>query len=237
MDYEREVLSLDCDYHRLMPPSEIARIALGYCMESITADGGGRKELYEEFGAVWMITRLQMRQFDHVCAGDGLIYRTYPRCKSGGKYIYKIDVLRGEDKVASVDSMYIPVHFEKRTLIPIKRVDGIWKTPAAPEATNLFPKIRAHGEFSAHSKKVAAMSDCDPNKHVTTTRYIAMVCDCAGFWDDNSPNLMSRFQIDFTQEVLPGETMNFMRCGEDGMRVVRGKTAEGKTQFTATCQF
>lgn len=236
-DFIRKVLSLDCDFHSVMPPSELTRVALGYCMESVKAAGGGPRELFEAFGAVWMITRLRMRQFALVRAGDELVYRTYPRCRSGAKYICTVDILRGEETVAIVDGMYIPVDCEKRTLIPIKAVDALWKHPAAEQMTNLFPRIKACGNFTAHSKRLAQMSDCDPNKHVTTTRYIAMVCDCVGFWDEGNPKVMKDFQIDFTREVLPGETINFTRWNEDGKVAARGQTDEGSTQFTAVCEF
>ena len=235
-EYIRIVEPMECDFYRHMPPSVI----LSHCLSMMQCDfvrsGIGRGVIQTEHGAVWMISSMAIRQFEKLCVGDMIDYKTYPRIIDGKKYVFRIDIYKGLEKVIEFETNFIAVHETERKIIPVETLERHWSGPALIAERPYMPRLRPNCEFSETGGDRIRMSDCDSNGHMTSAGYLSLACDALGFWN-NGEKLMRFIQVDFLSEVRPGTYVKFETGEADGLKYMRGIKDDGKTAFIACCDF
>lgn len=236
-EYSRSVEVMECDFNRHMPPSQILSHCLSITQIDIVRDGCAREILLRELGAVWMISNMRIYQYDNLRPGDMITYRTFPRVIEKNKYIYYVEIYRDGELVIRFDTCYIPVHFEKRKIVPLTEVEPLWNTPPRNAVSRCLTRVRPSCGFTPCGSDTVRLSDCDSNGHMTSAAYLDMACNVLDFWNGDRERLMKMMQVDFHSEVRPGTQISF-RIGEEGAtRYMQGVKPDGAVAFTASCIF
>lgn len=236
-EYLRMVEPMECDYYRHMPPSVILSHCLSMMQADFVACGIGRAVIQSEHGAVWMISSMEIRQFSNLRVGDEINYKTYPRIIDGKKYVFRIDIYRGDEKVVEFATNFIAVHETQRKIIPVAELERHWTGPAMAAERAYMPRICPKCEFTDVGGDTVRMSDCDSNGHMTSAGYLSLACDALSFWDGEEERLMRFMQVDFISEVRPGTFVKFEIGEENGFRFMRGVKGDGKIAFITCCDF
>ena len=190
-------------------------------------------------GAVWMASHARLFQYAPIVPGDFLTYRTFPRVIEGNRYIYYVEVYRGDALIARYDASYIPVDKAARHVLRIDQVEPLWKGPSRAAPSRNLHRLRPDVELSPCGGDTVRFSDCDINGHMTSGAYFAMVCDRVGYWEQPAehPRYMRMIQLDFSSEVLPGTRLEFSRGEVNGLHYLRGTKPDGTVAFTAACVY
>lgn len=236
-EYSQTVEVMDCDFNRNLPPSQI----LGHCLSitqiDIVRDGCRRDVLLSRASAVWMISAMRIYQYDNLRPGDRVVYKTFPRVIEGNKYIYYVEIYREGKLVVRFDTCYIPVHFERRKIIPLEEIEPLWSTPPRRAVTKYLTCIRPDCEFTDWGSDTVRLSDCDCNGHMTSTAYAGFACNVLDFWNGDGERLMKMIQVDYRSEVMPGTELSFRRGESGGIKYMQGLKPDGTVAFTAACIF
>lgn len=236
-EYSRKVEVMECDFNRHMPPSQILSHCLSITQIDIVRDGCSREVILPRLGAVWMISSMRIYQYDNLRPGDEIVYKTFPRVIERNKYIYYVEIYREEKLIVRFDTCYIPVHFEKRKILPLAEVEPLWNVPPRRAVTKDLRKLRPDCTFTDCGSDTVRLSDCDSNGHMTSASYPALACDVLDFFNGDRDRLMQMMQVDFHSEVRPGTEIRFQRGEKDGVRYMRGIKPDGRVAFTAACIF
>lgn len=235
-EYSKKIYPMECDYYRNFPPSAILRDALHHILEDIIRDGCDRKVILARCGAVWMISRMRFEQYAQLTAGDVVVFRTFPRVIENDRYIFYVEVYRGEELVIRFDTVFIPVNQKERKLMSTAELEPLWKVPPREAVSKSLVRLNMEADFTPGGSAAVRFSDCDSNRHLTSPCYLSMICDELKFWGEKE-NLMEFIQVDFASEVLPGTTLRFETAERDGAKLIRGWKEDGKLAFSAMCRF
>lgn len=236
-EYTRIVEPMECDYYRHMPPSIILAHSLSMMQADFVSCGIGRAVIQSEHGAVWMISSMVIRQFSNLCVGDTINYRTYPRIIDGKKYVFRLDIFRGCEKIVEFETNFIAVREKERKIVPVEELERHWSEKADIAERAYMPRLRPGCVFADAGGDTVRMSDCDSNGHMTSAGYLSMACDALGFWGGEEEKLMRMMQVDFISEVRPGTYVKFETGEENGIKYMRGVKSDGKIAFVAACEF
>lgn len=235
-DYNIRQMPMEADYNRALPPSVILRQSLDCILEDIELQGCDRTVIEREVGAVWMISRMRFYQFSQVHPWDVLRYHTFPRVIENGRYIFYIEIFRGDEMVIQFDTVFIPVDEKRRKIVEVDVIEPFWKDPPRTAESKFLVRLDMDCEFTPGGKQTVRMSDCDTNHHLTSPGYLSLVCDELGFWGGEE-RMMKFMQVDYVSEVLPGMEISFETGRRGEMRLLRGHKPDGKLAFSAGCIF
>lgn len=235
-DYNREVFPMEGDYNRVQPPSAILRESLDCILEDIKRDGCDRSVIYPALGAVWMISRMRFYQYSQLKVGDVARFHTYPRVIENRRYIFYVEIFRGDELVIRFDTVFIPVNDKERKVMDLQLLEPLWKTPPRTAQSKYLVRLDMDCDFQPGGKQTVRYSDCDCNHHLTSPGYLSLVCDELKFWE-GEPKLMQFMQIDYASEVRPGTEISFETGERNGAKLLRGLKPDGKLAFSAMCIF
>jgi len=125
-EYVRIVEPMECDYYRHMPPSVILSHCLSMMQADFVANGIGRSVIQAEHGAVWMISSMSIRQHKCLRVGDIIKYVTKPRVIDGKKYVFCIDIYRGDEKLVEFETNFMAVEERERKIVPVEELERHW---------------------------------------------------------------------------------------------------------------
>lgn len=236
-EYTKLVETMECDLYRQLPPKQVLEHCMSMTLIDMKADGCDGPALEAGCGAVWMASHARFFQYAPIVPGDLLTFRTFPRVIEGNRYIYYVEVFRGDKMVVRFDSSYIPVHKTERRVLRIAQVEPLWKTPSRTAVSRNLGRLRPDCAFSPCGSAVVRFSDCDINGHMTSGAYFSLVCDALGFWEGEKPRYMRMIQLDFSSEVYPGTPLQFYRGEVNGLLYLRGEKPDGIVAFTAAAVF
>ncbi len=236
-EYIRIVEPMECDYYRHMPPSVILSHCLSMMQADFVANGIGRAVIQAEHGAVWMISSMSIRQHDCLRVGDIIKYDTYPRMIDGKKYVCRMDIYRGEDKIIEFETNFMAVQEKERKIVPVEELERHWTCPADIAMYRHLPPIKPGCEFREAGGDTVRLSDCDSNRHMTSAAYLSMACDALGYWENGEERQMRFMQVDFRSEVRPGTFVKYEIGEESGLKFMRGIKDGEKIAFIACCDF
>jgi acyl-ACP thioesterase len=184
-----------------------------------------------------MASHARIFQYAPIGNGDYLTYRTFPRVIEGNRYIYYVEIYRGDELVVRFDASYIPVDKKERHVLRIAQVEPLWKTPSRAAVSRNLRRLRPDCAFTPCGSDTVRCSDCDFNGHMTSGAYMALVCDALGLWESEKPRYIRMIQLDFSSEVRPGTLLEFSRGEEFGLLYLRGTKPDGTVAFTAACVY
>ena len=156
------------------------------------------------------------------------------RREKGVRIYYTADVMCGSRCAASADICFFAVEFETRRIIRLRDIDHLWNCPALPGEN--MEKAVCRGDMVRAAEETVRFSDCDSNRHMSSPKYLDLVCDVTGYWAERE-KLCSLMQVDFVSECRPGERLELLTAQEDGLTYVRGVKADGTSAFDAVCSY
>ena len=236
-DIIKKIEIMECDYHRTLPPKQVVSHAMSAVLEYMRATGGDRDRLYDTCGAVWMITHMKFRQHAIIYPEYELRFHVHPRVIDGGHYTFRAEVFRGEEPIVDFSTAFVPVHKTERHVLRLSLSEPIWTENAVTDASVSLHRLRPSCEFRPCGSDCVRMSDCDINHHLTSSAYLALICDALDYWNGSDSRYMREMQVDFTSEVMPGTLLQYERGEQDGAKFARGVKPDGKIAFTARCVY
>ena len=236
-EYIRLVEPMECDYYRHMPPSVILSHCLSMMQCDFVRDGVGRGVIQANHGAVWMISSMRIIQYADLCVGDTITYKTRPRVVEGKKYVFYLEIFRGDELVVRFDTNFIAVREKERKIVSVAELEPHWSKPPREAESRMLRPLRPQCEFRDGGGDTVRLSDCDSNRHMTSAGYLSMACDALGFWSDDGSKRMKMMQVDFISEVRPGSYVKFEVGEENGLKYMRGIKDGDKLAFVACCDF
>ncbi len=236
-EFTKMVENMECDLYRQLPPKQILEHCMSMTLVDMKADGCDGPALERGLGAVWMASHARIFQYAPIVSGDYLTYRTFPRVIEGNRYIYYVEIRRGDELVVRFDSSYIPVDKKARRVLRIAQVEPLWKTPSRTAESRNLRRLHPDCEFAPCGSDAVRWSDCDVNGHMTSGAYLSMACDALGFWESERPRYIRMLQVDFCSEVRPGTQLSFFRGEVNGLQYLRGVKPDGTVAFIAAAVF
>ena len=236
-EYTKMVENMECDLFRYLPPKQILEHCMSMTLIDMKADGCDGPALEAALGAVWMASHARIFQYMPIVSGDYLTYRTFPRVIEGNRYIYYVEIRRGDELVARFDASYIPVDKAARHVLRISQVEPLWKTPSRAAESRNLRRLRPDCGFTPCGSDTVRWSDCDVNGHMTSGAYFSLACDALGLWESETPRYIRMLQLDFCSEVKPGTLLEFSRGEDFGLQYLRGTKPDGTVAFIAACVY
>ena len=232
---EERILSLnETDMSGYIRPSVLCALSMDCTMTATNADGASNQRLREEFGAVWMLARLRLRQFVPLNMDDSVTLQTAPRVIVGGGYLRCVDIRRNDEPVARCDMVFMVVSIKDRKIVRPRDIDKYWFNPPADNPSTELRRLHFRGDIEHVSDLQVRRYDCDANGHLTSRRYIDYVCECGGYWD-GAPKLARELQVEYMNECHPGELISVDRVFQEDRQLLRGTKPDGRVAFCASC--
>ena len=236
-EYTLTIENMETDRFRQLSPRLLLEHCLSCLLSDLERDGCGGKAISEAAGAVWMLSHMRLTQSAPILPGDRLLIRTSPRMEKRCCYFFETIILRDDAPIAQLQTSFLPVNSRTRHIVRLSELAALWKAPPREVSPSPLHRLRPNDKFVPCSSDTVRFSDCDGNGHMTSGAYVSLVCDALGFWESDSPRFMRMMQVDYSSEVYPGTLLRFERGELDGLPCVRGIKPDGKTAFTAVCDF
>ena len=232
--YRHFIQPMYIDMNAAAPPAELARMIIGDVLYQLDADGAPRLRLIEERHAVWMVDKFALRQTGAVSWGQNFDVDIKPRRERGVRVYYTAELLADGKSVGEAEIAFFAVEYSERRILRMSEIGDMWLAPA--ETAKPMPKAMWRGEMSLAAAEHVRPSDCDTNRHLTSPKYLDLVCDVTGYWDE-APKLCEYMQIDYVSESRPGSELRLYTGADSGSVYVRGEHSDGRTAFDAVCRY
>lgn len=233
---ELTIHPMETDFYGYVAPETLIRLAVDVSDMQSDEDGLPGNKLYEELGAVWMLAKLQLKQFAPIVSGDHITVTITPRAIEGVRYLRVADFLRGGERVAECACVFIPVLFDERSIVRPDQVEALYAARPDSELRVRVGRVRVPANAAVTYEDTVRDSDCDSNRHFSSPKYAAMICDALGFWRGGE-GIMKRLQIDFHNECRAGEKLFMHTAEQDGVKYILGKDSQDRQIFAAACEF
>ncbi|MDR1429994.1 MAG: acyl-ACP thioesterase [Spirochaetaceae bacterium] len=205
--------------------------------------GVGRDE-FERAGHIWVLSRMSVFMERRPEWNEELVMRTWPRgtAKLFAIRDYELADKEGKSVVRGRSGWIIVESKTRRPLRPEALVENMPRNEgrdALPDGAGAVPALRevSSGDGSASqavraAERRAAYSDIDMNGHVNNARYIEWIEDAL------DPGRLYgaehlRLDINYTSEVLPGETIELWTSGSQPLIVEGRKAGTDQVAFRA----
>lgn len=178
--------------------------------------GIGHKLLLEK-GLVWVLTRIEVQMARYPSFGEHLTIETFPM-PNRRWFFPRYFVFRDEagQQIGCASSMWVLLDVQQRRMCPPEAA-----LPFIPDNSDLTAPMAPPAAVAIADgdpvclTRLPLYSDLDMNGHVNNTRYLDWCCDALGV-DTLKAQELSRFALNFNQEILPGqETMSELRRAGD----------------------
>ena len=229
-----EIRTGETDMFGLLPPAGLLKACLHCNMMQTESEGLTAGRLKEEFGAVWMLGGVRLRQTKPVYEGETLEVFVFSRGVEGCTYVRPIEVFKAGDRISEVKLSYITVREKDRRILRPSAVEEFWQNPLPLSDTEAYKKITMPAEAANAGSVTVRRSDCDINGHLSAFNYANLICEALGWWE-NGPKIASTFQIDFRSELLPGENVSLYETHSGDAFTLKGCKENKTTAFTAEC--
>lgn len=171
-------------------------------------------EALQQRGLAWVLSRKKVRFYDFPRMGETVTLRTWPKGFQQKIFFMRDHEMLGADSrpLAVATSAYVLVNTSHRRI-------------AMPNALDLpFPDNGGKSALDELLEKIATpeepLQDCctlrvgysavDVMGHVNNARYIEWIADCFSL-DEHRANRPQWLQINYLNEVLPGESITLQR--------------------------
>ena len=233
--YTHEVRGYETDMFAQVPPSMLVRMAVEAATLASVEEGVSREFIFPALGAVWMLSRLELRQSRVIRDGERLrIDATYIEATSVS-YLRRLIFSVDGEPAAVCDMESIVVDFDKRrilrpeVLLPLIKEHVRDDNEEQPVPVH---RLRVSGELEHIRDIEVRRYDCDLNGHLTAPRYADYVCECSGYWDE-TPKMCEYLHIEYSGESRPGERLNIFASGESKKMLMKAVREDGKAAFSA----
>ena len=232
---DHKVFPFETDLYGNLKPSQLLRYSM--YMSSVQQESEGlHQSMLDTYHYGWMLARFRCTQHTTARAGDTLRVVCSPRAIQTAYYIRQTQITRGDEAVAELRMVWIPVDMEKRRIVRVPELEKL--VPASVPVTELedLRRLPLPKELPEWGAWRVPYSLCDSNGHFSSANYADLICDAFGFWADG-PKRMESMQIDYHAEYRPEEKLTLYGRREGDLVTARGMHEDGRTGFVASFQF
>lgn len=198
-------------------------------------DGVGFSHLFPTIGVTWMLGQCVLEYEKFVPCAEEVEVECGGHEQFGVSTVRRCVMYHNGEVAMRFAAKLLPVYFDARKVVPPHVLAPFWKTEASPCGDPIvFIKPPEHMEtIEEYSVR---FRDCDSNKHMTAFRYLDLIMETVGYWN-NTLHLPERIQIDYLKECLPGEVVNLQYGKRDGVHYCSGVKQDGSVSFNASVRF
>ena len=227
-----EIKPFETDYYGTVSPETMMNICIYATSLKAVAEGILPEDLLDRHGAVWMLARINVEQFNHVYMG-AVELCVSSRCISGGTYIRRVDVVQDGKTAATAHIVFIVVNLEKRNIIRPSVIEDTWPNIVEPVKLSPVKKIVMPEAVELFGEYIVEYKECDANRHFSSANYAGLICERCGYWSGNQ-KLMKSIQIEFNAEFKPGARIGLLKSNKEKTQYLRGVHSSGATGFSAS---
>ena len=234
--YRYTVAEADCDSRGYMSPAAIVLQATMAASLRNKDEGAGRPILRSKLGAAWMFRRIKLEQLLPIRQGDELVGYGSSRTNCETEYVIRGVLMRGDEEVAHMDIVWMPVVLKSRKKLSCADVEPLYSTQALNEVPD-FPRLPIMEGLDYSREKIISEADCDVNaSHFASHNYAGLVCREIGYFEGDYRRI-AEMQIDYVKECVTGNTIRLAQVEKDGRYIVQGIHTSGKPCFNASVLF
>ena len=178
--------------------------------------GIGRAALLEK-NLVWILTRIEVRMTRYPVFGSTMTIETFPM-PNRRWFFPRSFIFRDEDgnQIGCASSLWALLDVNTRKM---SKPDPV--ICFMPDNSDLTPPLGGMPATVAEAAGIPVIAvyhpvytDLDMNQHVNNTRYLDWCCNALGL-DVMKSAVLSTFELNYHQEVLPGQEIRTeLRCSE-----------------------
>lgn len=225
----------DCDHRGCLRPGRIFDCILDAAGLFSAQIGIGREGLLKAANGVWMTARLSYSLSRPVRTGETLTVEV------GDWWIDIVSVYRlaklfvGDECLGEVVSVWMVADKDEHSILrPAGFMPQLALQEPRPQALRL-KRLKKTGEYYEVLRHEMRYSDCDPNGHMRSARYIDLACDAA---EDMQPGrFVNSLFADFSAEFRMGMTAVLSLRREGDTAEIFAADDAGRGHFTAALGF
>ena len=211
------ILTKDCDLTGQWKPSAILEVMQEMAGIHGTLIGVGRNALLKQ-GVVWVLTRVEVVMDRYPKIGDTISIETFPMPVRRW-FFPRYFIFRDEhgDEIGRAGSLWVLLDISTRKMAKPDIAAALMPdnsdllAPLGLPAT--VTEVSGTLETATHTP---VYTDLDINGHVNNTKYMDWCCNALGI-DTMKENCLSRFDVNYNLEILPGQQIRseLRRLGND----------------------
>lgn len=206
----------DCDLYGQWKPSAILE-----CMQETAGIHGTQlgcgRNLLDEFGLVWVISRVKVEMTRLPRYGESIHVETYPTAPRLLFYP-RSHVFRDAsgEVIGTANSMWVLLDVNARKIVKSEEVSA-----RMPDNRDLKPAagmpatVRLTADGKTSQTLLPQFSEFDLNQHVNNTRYMDWCLNALGT-DILRENCVTSFDVNYDAEILPGMEIRTELSAADG---------------------
>lgn len=200
--------------------------------------GIGFNTIEQEYGSVWVLTRMRVDITKYPVWDEEVIIETWPL--TPGKYEFERDYLVKDSEgeiIARAASLWVILDVKTRKLKRATDIAAYFPETIGERAINCpLGKIKPIGEPEVVYKRVIGCSDIDINGHLNNSKYIDFIMDCFTM-EQLKKYQANSIQVNYLNEAFPGDTIalyKYAGASETNRVYVEGiNEKNGSTVFIA----
>ena len=211
------ILTKDCDLTGQWKPSAILEVMQELAGIHGTLIGVGRNALLQQ-GVVWVLTRVEVVMDRYPKIGDTVSIETFPMPVRRW-FFPRYFIFRNEqgEEIGRAGSLWVLLDVNTRKMAKPDICAALMPdnsdllAPLGLPAT--VTEVSGTLETDTH---IPVYTDLDINGHVNNTKYMDWCCNALGI-DTMKENCLSRFDVNYNLEILPGQQIRseLRRLGND----------------------
>lgn len=231
------IRAFDVDTKRKWRPSAILTRLQEIAEDHAIAVNAGRKELVEERGMAWMLTRLHLQMKQYPDLTDTIKVVTWPG-KPTKLFFVRHSMFFSEtgEELGRATSLWVLFNIRERFLCRTGDIGENYPYDLSHGRALPDPgKIKLPDEMQYMTTRTVAYSEVDMNGHLNNAKYADWICELFDI-SHLKKAYMDQFRINYIAEAYMGQKVD-LYCKEiDGTWFVCGKTGN-KTVFDASIQW
>lgn len=209
---ETRVTSSDTDFQKKLKPARLFELMQDVASNHASHLVFGYDDLLKR-DLAWVLSRKKVIFYDFPEMDEHITIRTWPKGIQQKLFFMRDHIVTGADgrKLAASTSAYVLVSTRVRRIVPPTALDipvpDNGGMSAIDDILEKIPAVEAPSEcFSLR----AGYSAVDIMEHVNNARYIEWISDCFSL-DEYRTLRLAALQINYLNEVRPGETVTLLR--------------------------
>ena len=171
------------DYHGFVSPNYMMRkIDEGVALANYE-DGVGFSHIFPAIGVTWMLGQCVLEFKELLVPAYEVEIEALPHEQFGIATVRRCVMRKDGTEIMRYSSKLLPVDFAARKAVPASALEPFWKVPAAPCGERIV-FLKMPEEMVTKERFPVKYRDCDTNKHMTAFRYLDLVMETVGYWDE-----------------------------------------------------
>lgn len=196
------------------------------------ADGVGFSHIFPKIGVTWMMGQCVLEFDEFVPCGEEVTIRSGGHEQFGVSTVRRCSMLYEGREVVRFSAKLLPVDFKQRKTVSPAVLEPFWRSAPDP-CGEPISFLEMPEDMEVVEEFRVRYRDCDSNRHMTAFRYLDLVLESIGYWNEE-PHLPKRIQIDYKRECLPGDRLQLRHTMVDGGHYCAGIKEDGTVSFLAS---